>query len=109
MNSRLIYISNEKLKPLVSWPLLNDSEWIYFGVGNELNLELISKAIDRHFYEKILYVSWKRDESFECSKTEIINSIKPLLGIEDFTIWDNSFKSVIEFNKIGVLRCGKKN
>ncbi len=108
MNSRLIYISNEKLKPLVSWPLLNDSEWIYFGVGNELYLELIRQTIERHLHEETLYVSWMRDQSFECSKAEIINSIKPLLGIEDFTIWDKSFKSVIEFNKIGVLRCGKK-
>jgi hypothetical protein len=107
MNSRLIYIANERMKYHLRWPRLNGSEWIYCGTANEVNKEIVSKNIDSHFTENELYVALTRNDSFESNKKTIIASIEYILGFKNFTIWDKSFTSVIEFNKIGVFRCGK--
>ncbi len=107
MDSRLIYIANEKMKQLVKWPLLNDSEWLYFGAAGEVNKDIVLKNIESHFEEKELYVAWTRNNSFKCNKTEIFECLNPILGFENFVIWNKSFRAAIEFSKIGVLRCGK--
>jgi len=39
-------------------------------------------------------------------KKQIADRIQPLIGVEDFSIWNWSFQKVIEINKIGVYRKG---
>jgi len=43
----------------------------------------------------------------ETNQKEILKLTADLLGIADFFIWDADIKKVIEFNKIGVFRCGQ--
>jgi hypothetical protein len=64
------------------------------------------KVILYYFITNELYVSLNRRESFQTNKQSIINKIKPLIGTEDFSIWNWSFQKVIEFNKIGIYRIG---
>ena len=107
MESRLIYIANEKMKAKVAWFKPTDTEWIYFGAATEVNKNIVQQKIDLHFSETNLYIAHTRLESFETEKTTILDKIKNILGYEDFVIWNISFSKAIEFNKIGVLRYGE--
>ena len=107
MDSRIIYSASEKMKGEIYWPKLTDTEWIYFGSSDEINEELVSERINSHFSDSDLYVAWTRDKSFESTKQNIIERMGNILGSENFIVWNSAFTEAIEFNKIGVLRCGK--
>ena len=107
MESRLIYISNEKLKPLLKWPLINDSEWEYFGAEFEADKKLVEITINNYFEDDQLYIAHKRNDSFKCYKNDVMAAVETLLGFENFIIWNISFDRAIEFNSIGVFRRGK--
>ena len=107
MESRLIYIANEKMKAKVAWSKSGDTEWIYFGAAEEVNTNIVLQKINFHFSETKLYISYTRKDSFETEKNIILDSIKNILGFEDFVIWNITFTKAIEFNKIGVLRYGE--
>lgn len=107
MESRLIYIANEKIKSKVAWFKPTDTEWIYFGATTEINKSIVQQRIDSHFSETILYIAHTRLGSFETEKNIILDKIKNILGYENFVVWNISFSKAIEFNKIGVLRYGE--
>ena len=106
MDSKLIYIANEKMKSQVDWPKTTDSEWIYFGAASEVNFDIVRQKINSHFTEQLLYISSTRQDSFQTNKENALENIKHILGVQDFVVWNSSFTKAIEFNKIGVLRCG---
>ncbi len=108
MDSKLIYIACRKLIGKVSWTKIsNDSEWIYFGDGNNINKLLVYEIINNHFTESELLIAWTRQGSVQVNRIEINKSIDNILGYHDFSIWDNHLRKVIDFNLIGVLRIGK--
>ena len=107
MESKLIYIANQKMKTKVTWSKSSDTEWIYFGAEKEANKDIVLQQINCHFSETQLYISHRRNDSFEARKNIILDSIEKILGYENFVIWNTSFTKAIEFNKIGVLRCGE--
>ena len=90
---------------------LNEDEdlgWIYCGAGDDVKKEFVQNIINEHFTEIELYVAHERNNSFLTTKDNVIAAIKNILGKENFAIWDKSFNKVVDFNKIGVLRIGKK-
>ena len=107
MDSRLIYAASERMTSHIVWTKETETEWIYFGADKDVNLEKVSKIIDGHFSESILLVCWTRQGSFETNKDDILITTRNILGYHDFVIWNSSFDHAIEFNKIGVLRCGQ--
>jgi hypothetical protein len=108
MDSHLIYTASDSMKNKVNWiKVTPDSEWFYFGINDEIKKKSLVNAIDNHFAEDTLYVAFTRKESFQTSKRDIAKTIDNLLGFQDFFIWDTDFKKVMEFNKIGTLRCGQ--
>lgn len=107
MNSRLIYTANERMKREIFWSKVTDTEWIYYGIADEIDYSIVIKNINAHFSDALLYISSTRQESFETTKNNILKATKNILGYQDFVIWNQSFDRAIEFNKIGVLRCGK--
>jgi hypothetical protein len=108
MESRLIYIANERMRANIQFAETSNYGWEYFGAKPEVNIEKVKQKINDHFEEEALYVAHSRNDSMETTKKTVIDDIKGILGVEDFSIWNSSFTSVIDFNKIGVLRCGKK-
>ncbi len=106
MDTRIIYEASETMKLKANWDKFGESEWIHFGTGSKVNIELVNKSIDQFFVDNILYLATTRKESIEISKNDIKESIISLLGKSDFFIWDAQFQKVIEFNKIGVYRQG---
>jgi hypothetical protein len=109
MDSKNIYISSERMKSLMVWPLLGDTEWEYLGAEQEADKEKVKLIINSYFEENDFYVVRDRRNSIECNKENIDEEIDPLLGSQDFIIWNKSFTRAIEFNRIGVLRRGKAN
>ena len=106
MDSRLIYESSKTYIQNVTWtkPSGVDSEWLHIGTGD--NIAAVEKIIRDYFITDDLYVAINRQESFEINKEFIAERIRPLIGKEDFSIWNWTFQKVIEFNKIGVYRTG---
>ena len=109
LDPKLIYTASEAMKLKVSWTKVTvDSEWTYFGDGNEVNRGVVEDSMNSHFTDNAsLYVSTTRQQSFEANKSETIEQIEELLGKESFFIWDTKFRKVIEFNRIGVMRRGQ--
>lgn len=109
MEARLIFESNKAYLPKVGWlrPTDNsDSEWIHIGTGKKLDRKLIGGKIDTHIGSKLLFVCSTRTTSHQIDKNLFETQLNSLVDISDFTLWDEEFKRVIEFNHIGVLRLG---
>ena len=109
MDSINIYESAKTYIQSVTWIIQknsNDSEWIFIGTQN--NLEDITKNIQDFLVSDQLYIVINRRESFKTDKKLINDNIKPLIGNVDFSIWNFQFDTVIEFNKIGIYRVGKR-
>ncbi|MFN5846437.1 MAG: hypothetical protein ACK46O_12085, partial [Flavobacteriia bacterium] len=95
MDSRLIFESAYTYLRKIQWvkPALNsESEWVYIGTSNNLNE--IEKIIHDYFITDELYVACNRNESFSTNKEQIADRIQPLIGVEDFSIWNWSFQKV---------------
>jgi hypothetical protein len=104
MDSREMYNATSHLTSLVTW----DKEWIHFGTENEIKFDLLDKLIKDHLKDKELLFIHGRTTSGQFKKEEIINTIKPVLGKEDFQLWTTPMDKVIQFKKIGVLHLGHK-
>lgn len=111
MDSRLIYEANKTYHNKIEWLMpsnKSESEWIYINF-EEINSENFIQEIAESFLKsEILFVSLTRNESFQTEKTNIIAKIKEYLGIQDFSIWNQEFSKVLEFNKMGIFRKGIK-
>lgn len=107
VESRIIFEKSEYLKFKVIWPKVNDSEWIYFGDGNDVIYDIVLRQFEIHFLNPALFISFNRTNSFETTINMAITTLQHLLGRENFIAWDDSFTKAIEFNNIGVLRFGQ--
>ncbi|QEC76398.1 hypothetical protein [Mucilaginibacter ginsenosidivorax] len=104
----LIYAVADSKKNKITWTKYTaDSEWLYLGEFANINRNLVIDAINAHFSEETLYVVTTRNGSRPVTKYTIEEDILSLLFIHNFTIWDAAFIQVIEFNKIGTMRCGQ--
>jgi hypothetical protein len=104
MDSKQLYNAAEHLTPIVTW----DNDWIYFGTGDETKNETVNQYIDNFLVDENLKLVHKRLDSGQKKKTEIKKEIEELLGQENFQIWNESMTRVIDFNRIGVLKLGRK-
>jgi hypothetical protein len=84
----------------------SDTEWIYFGAGDETNLPFAIQFITDYFPDSSLHIAINRSESITVNKNALVTSIGNILGVADFFIWDLKFKTVMEFSTIGVMRQG---
>ena len=83
-------------------------DWVHFGTGNQIKLDVIERLIDNHLTsDEILFVQ-HRTNSAQFERQEIVGRIKPILGKESFQLWVTSMDKMIQFDKIGVLRLGRK-
>lgn len=104
MDSREMYIATNHLTSLITW----DNDWIHFGTGDEINFELIKTVIKEHLNDNNLLLIHKRTNSGQYNQEEIIETITPILGQEDFQLWTVLMDKAIQFKKMGVLNIGQK-
>ena len=104
MDSREMYNATTHLSPLLTW----ENDWIHFGTGSEIKYDLLEKLIEEHLKEKELLFIHGRTTSGQFKKEEIIRTIKPFLGTEDFQLWTVTMDRAIRFKNIGVLHMGQK-
>lgn len=108
MDSHLIYSASDAIRNKITWVRVTpDTEWIYFGSDGDIDKQLVINTIYGHFRGNIVYIAFNRKESLQLLKQNIEKEISRLLGLENFLIWDDDFKKVIEFNRIGTMRCGE--
>ena len=109
MDSRIIYESNKTYYNKVEWlmpSIKSESEWIYLNFEETKSEIIIQEIIESFFESEILFVSLTRNESFQTEKTNINTKIKEYLKSENFSIWNQEFSKVLDFNKIGIYRKG---
>ena len=109
MESRLIYIANKKMRANITIDESPHAGWVYFGAQPEVNLEFVQHTINQHFKEEILYIAHHRNDSTSTTGQNVLEEIKDIIGRDNFSIWNTTFTKVIDFNEIGVLRCGRKS
>jgi hypothetical protein len=102
-----IYAASDRLKFNVKWVRLSsETEWIYFGAENDVNEDFAIKKIMNYFHDLPVIVVIDRQKSAIVQPNELQAFLEGVLGFKNFYIWDQSFKRVIEFSHIGVLREG---
>jgi hypothetical protein len=109
MDSRNIFESNKTFINKVQWDKTGidpKSEYFTYDLNNEKSMLDLNKVIEQFFISDVIHVSTVRKESFSTQKTELLEKIINLFGKEDFSIWNENFKKVIEFRKMGVYRKG---
>lgn len=92
----------------IEWENSSEEEWIYIGTEEEVKSEIILGHIDDEFKEDSFYIALERTTSKKLKKTEIEAEIITRIEKEDFKISNLSFDKFIEFNKIGLMRIGRK-
>lgn len=108
MDSRLIHEASQKLLKKVKWTLptnSDNSEWIYIGLSKEQ--KLINQLINKNLTTPTLYLDINRTESVQTDKLTLQSQIENLIRTHHFTLWDETFTNVIQFNKSGIIRIGK--
>jgi hypothetical protein len=108
MESRLIYSILNSGNLTIEWKNNSDKEWIYVGTDKEIKCESIANHIEEEFNEDTFYIALERTTSKELNKSEIETEVITRIGKEDFIISNLTFDKFIEFNKIGVMRIGRK-
>jgi hypothetical protein len=104
MDSREMYNATNHLTSLITW----DNDWIHFGTEDEIKFDLIKQIIKDHLNDNDLLFIHHRTNSGQHNQKVIIDTIKPILGREDFQLWSVLMDKVIQFKKIGVLNLGQK-
>lgn len=104
MDSREIYNATAHLSSLITW----DGDWIHFGTEKEIKFDLLEKLIEENLSGKDLLFIHGRTTSMQLKNEDIIKTIRPFLGTDDFQLWTVTLDKVIRFNKIGVLHLGQR-
>ncbi len=110
MDSRLIHKFDEVHHPQVVWTRKDasaESEWVYCGLGPDLNREVIMNAVEQQFHFEAVYLKQERNNSMVLTIPELLSKLETYIG-QDFCVWDSKFENVIEFNEVGVFRVGRR-
>jgi hypothetical protein len=83
MDSREMYNATAHLSSLITW----DRDWIHFGTEKEIKFDLLEKLIEEHLSGKDLLFIHGRTTSSQLKNEEIIKTIRPFLGTDDFQLW----------------------
>ena len=109
LDSRTIYNISRTYYHKVKWERPHDSadsEWIYYGAGDELDLRVIDRSIKEHFHSEKLLLDHGRHRSRAISQEAVLSEFRELISDHRFMLWDDHFFRVIEFAPLGVLRKG---
>ena len=104
MDSKQLYIVTAHLSSTVTW----DKDWIHFGTGKDLKQDLVNMFIDDFLQDDALNLVHGRQDSGRYHKIEIKIRMQKFLGQESFQLWNESLTKAIDFNRIGVLKLGRK-
>jgi hypothetical protein len=103
VDSKQLYIAARHLNPTMTW-----DDWIHFGTEKEIKNELIEELINYFLADNILNLVHNRQDSGPIERSEVSGRIAVLLGQENFQLWNLSLTKAIDFNRIGVLKLGRK-
>ena len=107
MEPALIYAASGRLKNRVNWAKVSpDTEWIYFGAENDVKEEIAFQEISQYFHGLPVMIAIDRTNSATIKADDVQRFLNRILGFKDFHIWDQSFRRIMEFSRIGVLRKG---
>ncbi len=106
MESKLLHKTTELKHSKVLWEYINGSEWVSFKQNNEIDFILIYNKIEEFLTKDEIYLVWERNNS------GLINyrhdkMLRAFLNIgNNFSLWNLELTKTIEFNRIGVFKCG---
>ncbi|GEO02521.1 hypothetical protein AAE02nite_01850 [Adhaeribacter aerolatus] len=108
MDSKNIYISYQHYSNEIEWEMHEDSEWIYVGADDEFKKEKATELIDSFFEESAIYFITDRRNSALIEKNTAISKIMEAIEEFDPALANADFSKIMEFDKIGVVRKGKR-
>lgn len=82
-----------------------ESEWVFIRNDEQEIKQLFDNIFSN---EQLLYLVTDRHRSRQGNKMSILEQVKTYTLANDFLIWDIDFSTVIEYDKIGVYRVGKR-
>jgi hypothetical protein len=106
MDAKLIFIKAEHLISKTDLDNQPSGGWLYCGRSGDLNVELLSDCLERHFHGETVYFVTSRHDSRIESKEGILSLIAATIDEQDFALWSEEFDRVMQFQKIGVFRFG---
>lgn len=107
MEPQLIYIKSQTLIRKIKWAKVTpDSEWLHFNIDGDFKKELVVDVMYNHLKTKSIYNIIGRKDSILISLDDFEKNIEKFIQSKYCLIWDGNFEEVIEFDAIGVMRCG---
>ncbi len=109
MDSKLLYAVVQALESKIVWQQNGESEWIYLGYQNKLDIEKLLQKVNKFFSEEQLLIKKGRRDSIETTKNEI-NKNHSILDNKTtgYILCNASFNKFIEVSSIDIIRVGEK-
>lgn len=80
-----------------------------FGSGNDLDLNVVEETVEQHLRTDTLLLDLGRHQSRPIGRKEFISEFSGMIAISGLILWDDQFRRVVEFGRIGVLRTGSRS
>ena len=111
MKSYIIFQINKTLIPKVEWvkfSIEDESEWQFIHVEKDLETKIFKEKeiVKNHLRTDFFIFSLSRKGSAKISFSELIDKILLEYETRNFSVWDDKFQNVIEFNNVGIYRVG---
>ena len=109
MKSYIIFQINKTLIPKVEWMKLSpedEIEWQCIRVEKGLEIKVFKEIVKNHLTTDFFIFSLSRKGSTKISFSQLIDRILLEYETQNFTVWDENFQNVIEFNNVGIYRVG---
>lgn len=112
MKSYIIFQINKTLITKVEWMKLfaeDESEWQFIRIEKGLETKVFKEIVKNHLRTDFFILSLSRKGSTRISFSQLIDRILLEYETQNFTVWDENFQNVIEFNNVGIYRVGTYN
>jgi predicted secreted acid phosphatase len=107
MDPKNLFIKSSTYYRLVNWQKQDGEEWSYVGADSDFDLARASEFISVLKGEQIYFVT-NRSESKLVNKENLLTCLKDRVLDGNFILWDLSFEVIVEFNRIGIARQGRR-
>ena len=104
MTSREIYSVTAYLSNNLKW----DNDYIYCGIGEDFKSDFTCELLTNFLSGEMWYFVDGRRDSSRLGWVEIFESIRAILGMRDFMVWNDELDKAVKFCSIGVLFKGVK-
>ena len=107
MDPRAIYKATARLIHHAKWENTGQTEWIHSGLGAEFKESMVQERINQFFPQERVLLVLNRRNALDIPTDEAARYLRQMLSDGPIALWDHSLTQTMQFNRIGVFKCGR--